>query len=193
MLHPEAIYIYALKEPLGDKAVRYVGQTASPKKRFFEHLRNNGVNAQKYKWISKLSSDGFIPMMEILETCNKENASEREAYWIRYYLELENDLVNGAVASKIFFSIQGKLPRIRNSSNAGLITHIKKKPVNYYRNGVFVARYDNVYKAWYAMDTDEFNDKDITNRILYPETNTFEHTWELADDSLQEGETNDQS
>lgn len=77
-------YIYALVDPRDD-AVRYVGATTNPKKRYAEHMyENNRREIYKHRWVTKLRADGLRPQMIILEE-NPIDWAEAERRWIAHY------------------------------------------------------------------------------------------------------------
>ena len=98
MQEPRPVYIYILREHDVDE-VRYVGQTVNTKMRLRAKLssdsRGKEINARKTKWIKGAKEKGKTIQMVVIETCNDDNANEREGYWIRYYLEHGHRLTNG--------------------------------------------------------------------------------------------------
>lgn len=89
----EQWFIYALTDPVTD-AVRYIGYTARPKKRLYQHIYHcNAKDSHKNRWIKKLLSNGLSPKMVILEEGNGP-WQEREQYWIHHYKHLGVRLTN---------------------------------------------------------------------------------------------------
>ena len=87
--------IYALIDPR-DNITRYIGITEKPvNQRVQQHLLGNDGNVNKIAWINELDQLGISPIVEVLEQVeSKEEALEREIYWIRYYLDLNAPLMN---------------------------------------------------------------------------------------------------
>lgn len=88
-------YIYGLKDPKNN-LIRYIGQTMQPPRyRFSNHLsevKNPRYNTRKINWLKSLLKDNVFPALIILEETTKEQADDREKYWIRQYKQ--NDLTN---------------------------------------------------------------------------------------------------
>ena len=93
-------FIYSLKDPRDNK-IKYIGQTRfNLNKRYKEHLRNSKYYATKshnvYRWIGELTTDGLVPIIEIVEEIDVQLLNEREKYWISYYKDdLKNMTVGG--------------------------------------------------------------------------------------------------
>jgi hypothetical protein len=86
-------FIYALTDPKTE-AVRYIGYTANPKKRLYQHIYHcNGKDSHKNSWIKKLLSEGNSPNLVILERGDGP-WQEREKYWIQHYRNLGVRLTN---------------------------------------------------------------------------------------------------
>jgi hypothetical protein len=86
------IHIYALIDPR-DGAVRYIGQTKTPKRRLSGHM-GQIHDSYKYRWIRRLKALGLRPVMEILEIATEANWSDRERYWISHYRSIGAKLTN---------------------------------------------------------------------------------------------------
>jgi group I intron endonuclease len=85
-------YIYALLHPTG--AVRYIGKTDNPMRRYQHHLQPWDSKTHKSFWIRKLLRDGIKPVMVILEVVKKTNWRQSEVRWIRRFRSRGFDLVN---------------------------------------------------------------------------------------------------
>lgn len=98
MTDERPVHIYILLEDWSDEA-RYVGQTIRPKRRSWEHLRDipleRDESSLKRAWINDARGRGSTIRMKIIETCTREKANEREAYWIEYYRVAGHRLTNG--------------------------------------------------------------------------------------------------
>ena len=88
-------YIYGLRCPLSNE-IRYVGQTRKLKERFSSHKFDLRDNYHKANWIKKLERLNVLDelKMEVLEECTIEELNEKEKYWIKYYKDQGNKLVN---------------------------------------------------------------------------------------------------
>jgi predicted GIY-YIG superfamily endonuclease len=88
-------YIYGLRCPLSNE-IRYVGQTRKLKERFSSHKFDLRDNYHKANWIKKLERLNVLDelKMEVLEECTIEELNEKEIYWIKYYKDQGNKLVN---------------------------------------------------------------------------------------------------
>lgn len=80
-------YIYKYENKINHKI--YIGQSIDPKKRFREH-KNAAFNSNNtdydlpiHRAIRKYGLDNFD--IVILEFCSKNQADEREKYWIQFY------------------------------------------------------------------------------------------------------------
>ena len=73
------IYIYALYDP-DDGAIRYVGRTAEPEKRLWEHVHTRGRST--WDWIESLVVKDSAPRMRILEIVTSGSGRIAENYWI---------------------------------------------------------------------------------------------------------------
>jgi predicted GIY-YIG superfamily endonuclease len=90
MLH----FVYKLIDPRTG-VVAYVGITDNPNRRFQAHLNDTKTNDGKRAWIEQLQSEHLEPRMEIIEIVEtREEALEREKYWIQWYLQQGVTLVN---------------------------------------------------------------------------------------------------
>lgn len=90
MLH----FVYELVDPRTD-AVAYVGITNNPNQRLRAHITDTETNDNKQAWIEQLQKEHLKPRMRILEIVeSREEAVEREKYWIQYYIEHGKELTN---------------------------------------------------------------------------------------------------
>lgn len=79
--------IYALRDPITD-AIRYVGKSSVGISRAHQHFIKSH-NPQLDAWIQTLREQGKIPFIDILEQCNPDNLSEKEAFWIDIYKSVD--------------------------------------------------------------------------------------------------------
>ena len=93
------IYIYSLDCPL-TKKVMYIGKTNYPYGRLLAHIcENRNITSPKQKWVASLLENGYLPIMTIIEKTSIKKQYKREIYWINYYAQIENNLLN--VCTKI--------------------------------------------------------------------------------------------
>lgn len=74
-------FVYCIKD---DGVVVYVGATINTKKRFYYHL-NYTFSTHPNKNVLSL---------EILQECQRNEMGKREIYWINYFLNSGNNLIN---------------------------------------------------------------------------------------------------
>lgn len=92
----QAWYIYTLVDPR-DNAIRYVGQTYTPRTRVMGHMadaRNGTVNPAKNAWLNELAQNNLLPRMDIIEETTEDLVSAREVYWIAEMIRRGNNLLN---------------------------------------------------------------------------------------------------
>lgn len=90
-LNGEAV-IYALINPVS-KQIKYIGSTKIPQQRLVNHINstaNNGVSL----WIKELLFNGFKPEIILIEKISILDIKIKEKYWINYYMNLEQNLLN---------------------------------------------------------------------------------------------------
>lgn len=89
------MYIYLLRCPITNE-VKYIGRTKHElKSRLQRHISTNyKSNAMKAYWIMKLKEKNLIPIIELVEVINNEDANLKEKYWINYYLDKKIQLFN---------------------------------------------------------------------------------------------------
>lgn len=87
-------YIYTLLDP-STMEIRYVGQTNEPKRRFNDHISSSiNENSESYdtykaRWVRKVVSNNSLPIMNIIDSCNSFEESNKLE---RIYVEnLTND------------------------------------------------------------------------------------------------------
>jgi hypothetical protein len=93
----ESYSIYRLFDKRVPEATRYVGVTANLPMRLAQHLSCNGQNPAKDAWIQ---TPGVEVGSEVIETrATWQEAKEREAYWITFYLLQGMPLTNQHIPS----------------------------------------------------------------------------------------------
>lgn len=94
-------HIYTLSDPR-DGRVRYVGMTASPVDRYYQHTSTRTIKTDKDAWIQELQVLRLKPIMTIVEsitytipmTPEQVRPEKRESYWIQFYIEHGAELFN---------------------------------------------------------------------------------------------------
>ena len=89
----QIIFIYTLADPITEE-VRYIGKTNNLKVRLQNHLCDRG-KTHKVNWIKSLKRKELLPIIEILDQCNKNDANFLEQYWISQFKTWGFNLVNG--------------------------------------------------------------------------------------------------
>lgn len=109
-IEPAGIAIYTLADPRDARAVRYVGLSAAPMRRYLQHLHvarlwlpdevpwwiKSPQLRPLYEWIRELHRDDYrLPVMVIAEWCESLTAARsRERQHIYDYLIREFSLLN---------------------------------------------------------------------------------------------------
>jgi hypothetical protein len=88
-------FIYSLCDPLSLE-VRYVGKSDDPWRRYCRHLVDK-EQTHKVAWIQCLLKNGFNPILQILEECDKSVWEERERNWISFEKRCGCDLTNSTL------------------------------------------------------------------------------------------------
>ena len=104
-------FVYELIDPRTDTP-RYVGITATPNHRWHSHIDDSDTqNREKRAWIRELMEEGLVPDMQIIERVRtREEALEREGYWIRHYLRQGIPLTN--IAGTPSRTLHGKTKKL---------------------------------------------------------------------------------
>ncbi len=92
----EYIYIYYLKDPR-TRDIRYVGRSNNPRKRLQSQLSMARTGRRKnhlHSWLINLERDGLMPEQFIIEKCQQWKWRNTERYWIQYFVDCGEDLVN---------------------------------------------------------------------------------------------------
>lgn len=88
------VIIYALTNPVTNK-IFYVGASKkNPRHRLMDHKRNNSLPS-----IAQLKEASIEPIVKTLEVVSREEAKEREAYWIKSFLQAGEELENVVLVS----------------------------------------------------------------------------------------------
>lgn len=92
--------IYTLSCPITLK-VKYIGFTSrlGLEKRYKEHLRDKR-KCKRNSWIKSLLKKNLYPIIEHLDSCNKQNWQELEQYWISQFKCWGFNLLNQTVGGE---------------------------------------------------------------------------------------------
>ena len=87
--------IYTLSHPITKKVV-YVGKTINTlETRLYGHIGDSKRHSRKIcKWISKLTSEGLIPLIEELDSSSEEDLARLEIFYIELFKTWGFDLKN---------------------------------------------------------------------------------------------------
>ena len=89
-------FIYTLSDPRTGE-LRYVGMTAKPSRRRYQHTQlwyQGGRKNHLANWLRLLISEGLVPDFSVIEEVADGAWQESERRWIQHYLEEGCDLVN---------------------------------------------------------------------------------------------------
>lgn len=105
-------YIYTLSDP-STMEIRYVGQTNDPKRRFNDHISSSinessdSYETYKARWIRKVISNNLLPIMNIIDTCDSIEESNRlERDYVDRFTTEGVKLTNSHVNDVTEFSLQ---------------------------------------------------------------------------------------
>lgn len=85
--------IYGLRDPRNN-VYCYIGKTTVGKSRPLSHLRNSHSSTVN-DWVNEIRTNGFEPIVDVIEEVeNINDLTNREKYWIRYYLDINPNLLN---------------------------------------------------------------------------------------------------
>ena len=98
-------FVYELLDP---EEPFYIGITNNPNARMYEHVTSRASSGwNRAKKIDEILARGLSPKMRFLEIIEesdavkcREKAEEREAYWIKVYLERSIQLTNTQIPSQ---------------------------------------------------------------------------------------------
>ena len=103
-------YIYTLSDP-DTMEIRYVGQTNEPKRRFNDHISSSiNENSESYdtykaRWIRKLFNNNLLPIMNIIDTCDSlEDSNRIERIYVEKLTNEGHKLTNSYITDVTEFS-----------------------------------------------------------------------------------------
>lgn len=91
-------FIYVLKEP-DTGAIRYVGKSCDPKRRFRMHLTVTAP-CHKTNWITSLRLRGLQPVLEVIDEVPSRYWQQWEIAYIEFFRETGEDLTNTTVGGE---------------------------------------------------------------------------------------------
>jgi predicted GIY-YIG superfamily endonuclease len=96
--------VYALCDPDELYKVCYIGISQDIYNRFFQHLRDTESNSLKAQWLKGLRERNRVPYCKVLEEVKtEEDARDREAYWVQFYVQLHMPLTNAVIPQILTF------------------------------------------------------------------------------------------
>jgi len=97
----KVVFIYALvSERDGCTLPWYIGQTVDCEHRLQDHLRECEIfKTRQAEWTRKEKADGFQVALRIIEETVKDNAHEREEYWIAKLRQVNPELKNSTAGN----------------------------------------------------------------------------------------------
>lgn len=150
-------YIYVLKDP-DTNLVRYVGKTIlKPAYRFTQHLNDSKkCKTHKDRWINKLSKEGKIPLLEIIDETDGDWVTMEQSY-IRLFKSIGCNLCNHSMGGEGAFGVKRPLYQrvlqseyMKKHSENWVINKISKeenrKHLNVIRNKSIKTRSKPVYE-----------------------------------------------
>lgn len=91
-------FIYCLREP-DTGAIRYVGKSDNPKKRFSEHFRSK-ERCHRTNWFKSLVERGLKPILEVIDEVPEVYWQQLEIAYVEFFHESGCNLVNGNAGGK---------------------------------------------------------------------------------------------
>ena len=142
-------YIYTLSDPTSNE-IKYIGKTKNIKNRLSSHMTPSNLKntwTAKSKWLKHLKNNNLKPIIETLDTGNKNNIDDLEIYWISQFktwgFNLKNETEGGISPIK-----KGDKLKERHINNLQETYNKKKKPVcQYTLDNVFVKEYESISEA----------------------------------------------
>lgn len=171
----DIIYIYSLKNPITNE-IRYIGKTGDLRRRLQNHISHSKTrNSRISNWLKSLIKENLLPIIEIIEECNKDNWEEREIYWIKYYKDSGYNLVNfrkGGNEPPVIKKQYQKFTKVKNK-------YVSKRSKNntLYYLGTFNTEIEaiNAYDNFQIRDSTNYNKNGVLmyqNNILIKEFNS---------------------
>lgn len=120
----ETTFLYVLTDPTTG-AVRYLGKSDNPFKRFKSHLRDS-TPSHKKSWINSLKSRGLVPHMDLLDEVPVSQWQFWEREYIRVFRAIGIPLVNQCDGGENPPSSLGKTPSPETCANISAALKGKK-------------------------------------------------------------------
>jgi hypothetical protein len=153
------VNIYKLLDPITNE-IRYIGKTKEAlNKRLGKHIFNRTGNSKVQKWCRKLHKENKRPIIELIEKCSFDKWEEREKYWIAFYRNRSDKILNildggdnhstgfkHTEEAKRRISILNSRPKskewIKNSTEA-MRKAVAKPIIQYALDGTFIKKWDS--------------------------------------------------
>ena len=142
----ENTIIYVLKDP-ETKEIRYVGKTVSSlQKRLKQHIYDTKKSKNhRSNWIKSILNKNLIPEIEEIDNCIWLESQEKEQFWIKYYKDLNYNLVNatdGGEGNLGYVKSKETIQKLKDSLRKN-----SPKVYQYDLNGLFIKEWLNIQEA----------------------------------------------
>ena len=154
--------------------IRYVGKTIQKLEyRLKQHIRvakTSKIKNHRINWINSLLSKGITPKIIQIDSCFWNKSAELEQYYIQYYTNLGNHLVNSTISGE---GITRCLKKRRQSyKNFRWLSYIEEDPKLVIQN----TNFNKPKKVVLRKNAKKVIQMDSNNNIL----NIFDSTWKAC-------------
>lgn len=84
--------VYGLRSMKEDE-YKYIGKSSSGLERPKTHLTYSHNESVRI-WVDELKSEGYFPIIDVIEECDENTIDDTERKWINYYVDQGNELFN---------------------------------------------------------------------------------------------------
>ena len=84
--------IYGLRS-MKEDGYKYIGKSSSGLERPKTHLTYSHNESVRI-WVDELKSEGYFPIIDVIEECDENTIDDTERKWINHYIEEGNELFN---------------------------------------------------------------------------------------------------
>lgn len=84
--------IYGLRS-MKEDGYKYIGKSSSGLERPKTHLTYSHNESVRI-WVDELKSEGYFPIIDVIEECDENTIDDTERKWIIHYIEEGNELFN---------------------------------------------------------------------------------------------------
>lgn len=136
--------VYGLRS-IQEEGYKYIGKSSSGLERPKTHLTYSHNESVRI-WVEELKSEGYFPIIDVIEECDEFNLDETEKKWINHYTDRGYELFNvqrylGKDVEKIKKDIDKEKSLLMNelndiklkrqlTSNLGLLIKARRKELN---------------------------------------------------------------